>query len=102
MRVLPAPSLHLTRSQRRVSRQQVGELEVGGDVLGLLPQPELLALHHHGHHGDEVIEAGHGDEPSVGVHLLREVLGGGGKHPAAAARLPQGPRSHVFFACELL
>lgn len=92
------PSAQLTWSQRRVSRQQIAEFEAGGDVFGLLPQPELLALHHHGHHGDGIFEAGHGDKPSVGVHLFREVLGGRGEHLAAAARLLQGPRSQVCFA----
>lgn len=94
--------LHLTRGQRLVSRQQIVQLEVSGDVLGLLPQPEPLALHHHRQHGDGVFEAGHGDEPSVGVHLLHEGPGGRGEHLAAAARLLEGPRSNVSSAkrCE--
>lgn len=72
---------------RCVSCQYIIEVKISGDVFGLLPEPETLALHHHCQKSDTVIHAGHRDQQTSVIHLLHKVSGGCGKHLAAGSNL---------------
>lgn len=72
---------------RCVSCQNIIEVKIGGDVFGLLPEPEALPLHHHGQNRNGIIQAGHRDQQPSMIHLLHEVPGGCGEHVSAGNNL---------------
>ena len=48
--------------QEDVSCQDVIQVKISGEILGLLPEPETFTLHHHSEQLNGVIEAGHRDQ----------------------------------------
>lgn len=75
--------LMITWFYRFVSCEYIIKVKISGKILGLLPKPETLALHHHCQESNGVIQAGRWDQQTPVIHLLHEVFGCCGKHVPA-------------------